>query len=905
MYPKVRVFISSTFLDMEKERDVLSLEVFPRIEGICNKRGVAFSMIDLRWGIREEDVANGHVLQLCLEEVQHCKPYFVGIIGNRYGTIIDGIDRDLIQQFPFIQDNVHKSVTELEMILGALSEENRDRCFFYYKDPILFDSATSDDHDGDIEDLKKRIDRLKIRHSPYSSLDEFNQTVEKDLVNAIESDFPPDMDITDVIQEAYLRINEFKYVERPNWEKKIAEVINLAEQSHVAIVALSTSPLGKTASFNHLINSKSDVDKIIINLEADINMRYYPSHYIFNIICDGLYDLGYNLEESEEFPEPDSLNNYESSILAMLSVLKKTLYSITFCKPLYILINDVKIFDKLDVSRAFAYSFLFDKSRLPDNLFVIITTNQKQWEEITYYEMTPDEENPLVFLQNYLGRYGKQLDQEILESCNPLLKMWELELVAEYLVHYCNFSSYKTVAQELLSKASFLDILSWIYDRFVSEMTPKCASVFTEILVRLFVYRPGLPEQSIFDSYKKETALEHTEYQIYVDLIGLEKAAIMRALRFFTNVESGTVFLSNPCVQYFVKQYFDHMLDVLSRTNSARTRKACEDFFAKFPAPTTVDINRDGVMEKNAFIDKVSKDNGSKALLYYGIFDPLCICIDKRITAYIEDLKESETAFDPEYLTEQEVSILVAIQEAAELYRVNTREDLFSKLLGCIELMLFISAKSHSLLKKLFVDYIELQVYVHKTQFSHVDYNVISFSLSYTLEAIINADRKVYSEMLIDSVIGIAIGVLEEYNILDYKLLELAKQGEGTFSTSDFVINACSNDAHNGAHKLDYLCDYGNNNDIIRMIPDLYSRYNESTNSFNKTLYADFIFRISARLIDEDAMPDDIFHGIVTNCIKDMYELRHYCFFNEISSVIDDFISRFTLRTESGTHLLV
>ena len=101
MYPKVRVFISSTFLDMQKERDVLNLEVLPRIEGICNKMGVAFSMIDLRWGIREEDVANGHVLQLCLEEVQHCKPYFIGMIGNRYGTILNSIDRDLIQQFPF------------------------------------------------------------------------------------------------------------------------------------------------------------------------------------------------------------------------------------------------------------------------------------------------------------------------------------------------------------------------------------------------------------------------------------------------------------------------------------------------------------------------------------------------------------------------------------------------------------------------------------------------------------------------------------------------------------------------------------------------------------------------------------------------------------------------------------
>lgn len=150
-YPQIRVFISSTFLDMQKEREILNLEVFPIVKGACDRLGVPFNMIDLRWGITEDDKARGNVLELCLDEIQHCKPYFIGLIGNRYGTILDDYDPDIEEKYQFIKENRDKSVTEMEMILGALSEENHERCFFYYKNPTLFVEEYNDKHDDAIE----------------------------------------------------------------------------------------------------------------------------------------------------------------------------------------------------------------------------------------------------------------------------------------------------------------------------------------------------------------------------------------------------------------------------------------------------------------------------------------------------------------------------------------------------------------------------------------------------------------------------------------------------------------------------------------------------------------------------------------------------------------------------------
>ena len=204
--PKIRVFVSSTFLDMQKERDVLNQEVFPIVKGLCDTLGVPFNVIDLRWGITEEDQAKGNVIDLCLDEIQHCKPYFIGLIGNRYGWIPDQFDPDLEEKYRFIKENQDKSVTELEMILGALTEENRDRCFFYYKDESLFDATASDHKEDKIEALKQRINALNISHSDYASFDEFKKSVLRDLTNAIEKDYPKGSNLMEIKQQAYLNL---------------------------------------------------------------------------------------------------------------------------------------------------------------------------------------------------------------------------------------------------------------------------------------------------------------------------------------------------------------------------------------------------------------------------------------------------------------------------------------------------------------------------------------------------------------------------------------------------------------------------------------------------------------------------------------------------------------------------
>ncbi len=86
MRDEFRVFISSTFRDLQAERAHLLNRIFPELRQRAREAGAEFTEIDLRWGLTTEDAEQGRVIRLCLEEVERC-PFFIGIIGDRYGWV--------------------------------------------------------------------------------------------------------------------------------------------------------------------------------------------------------------------------------------------------------------------------------------------------------------------------------------------------------------------------------------------------------------------------------------------------------------------------------------------------------------------------------------------------------------------------------------------------------------------------------------------------------------------------------------------------------------------------------------------------------------------------------------------------------------------------------------------------
>src|ERR1043165_4821592 len=85
IWKTVRVFISSTFRDMHAERDHLIKVVFPKLQQWCEQRRLHLVDIDLRWGVTEAEANNGKAIDICLKEIDGSRPFFVCILGGRYG----------------------------------------------------------------------------------------------------------------------------------------------------------------------------------------------------------------------------------------------------------------------------------------------------------------------------------------------------------------------------------------------------------------------------------------------------------------------------------------------------------------------------------------------------------------------------------------------------------------------------------------------------------------------------------------------------------------------------------------------------------------------------------------------------------------------------------------------------
>lgn len=120
----VRVFLSSTFRDFAEERDLLVRTIFPELRRRCRERQVELVDVDLRWGITEKEAQQGKVLPICLAEIDRSRPYFIGLLGERYGWVPekDLYDSSLLLDQSWLEEHRGgKSVTELEILHGVLN----------------------------------------------------------------------------------------------------------------------------------------------------------------------------------------------------------------------------------------------------------------------------------------------------------------------------------------------------------------------------------------------------------------------------------------------------------------------------------------------------------------------------------------------------------------------------------------------------------------------------------------------------------------------------------------------------------------------------------------------------------------------------------------------------------------
>lgn len=165
-----KIFVSSTFRDFNVERDAIRNLVMPRLNVIAQKYAETVSFVDLRWGVDTNTLETNEgvkkVLDVCLDEINNCKPYIIVLLGQRYGFV--PTDTNLITEATeaknFSLDNPDISVTELEIEYGALKNLGHTRFYFREIEGDIPQQEQqnyfSDENAHKLKDLKDRIEKL-------------------------------------------------------------------------------------------------------------------------------------------------------------------------------------------------------------------------------------------------------------------------------------------------------------------------------------------------------------------------------------------------------------------------------------------------------------------------------------------------------------------------------------------------------------------------------------------------------------------------------------------------------------------------------------------------------------------------------------------------------------------------
>jgi len=198
----IRVFLSSTFVDFQEERSLLVKQVFPSLRRRARSRGVEIVDVDLRWGVTAEQTERGETLPLCLAEIDRCRPYFISLLGERYGWVPPAVyyKPELLERQPWLREQMGgASVTELEILHGVLrNPEMAGHACFYLRNPAY---AQAQSEPGWVAENPLECQRLvslkeEVRRSGFPVIEglanpqAIAERIEADLWELIERTFP-------------------------------------------------------------------------------------------------------------------------------------------------------------------------------------------------------------------------------------------------------------------------------------------------------------------------------------------------------------------------------------------------------------------------------------------------------------------------------------------------------------------------------------------------------------------------------------------------------------------------------------------------------------------------------------------------------------------------------------------
>lgn len=493
----IRVFISSTFQDLQDERNYLMRHIFPELRLYASKRDVTLTELDLRWGITEDEARSGKVLEICFKEIENSVPFFIGIIGNRYGwrPKISDIDVDVFDKFEEVKGYIekHLSVTEMEMQFGVLERADKMHAYFFINDSNDIECI---DYPHELSLLKETIRNNKQGYPvyTYSSKEILGQQVKNAFIDLLNELYPQgnisSHDAEKIGQQSFKNQLCQSYVT----VESNFEVLNkwMEDPSQPIMVLTGESGIGKSSLVANWIHTHET--------NKNFNFIYY---FVGNGGNDGNYNniSKYIINEISKryfYACEDGIDNYKT-------ILEKLFYRLeTENTPLIIVIdavnqitdeNNAKLLNWLPIPRTNTKILL---TTLESDKSMSVFKN-RHYPIFELKTLNLSERKQLV--EAYLGKFAKKLSQvQITRIVND--SQCENTLVLRtFLDELINWGIYEKLDQRIdfyLGKQTRDDF----YDKLLESYESEFGKVFVRnILVGILLSKDGLSENAIINIF--------------------------------------------------------------------------------------------------------------------------------------------------------------------------------------------------------------------------------------------------------------------------------------------------------------------------------------------------------------------------------------------------------------------
>ena len=448
------IFISSTFQDMHYERDAIHTRIIPAINQEAGMWGDSVSACDLRWGINTADMEDidksKKVLNVCLGEIDRCRPYMIVLLGYRYGWIPD---KELVLKTIEEKDNFSLkeediSVTALEIEYGALSYiSDPYHTLFYFREidgPYSEEYRVEDDyHREKLNALKAKIQAVPGTHvrtyhlnlkNPEKSMREFFAMVFNDLNTLMRKEW-----------EENSTLDNYALDQKKQWdylEEKNVQFLSREEllQQCIATVANDKTDLlihGKTGSGKSTLVSR--IGNILSQKGVDIVPIYCGYSNLttsgFDIMQYIIYEIERRLGVEEHFSEMTDTEETKKEVWVSYMQQLFDAYSTSGHRDIVFLIDGI---DQLPQDRfAKDYSFIPDH-KYPNIRYVLSTVTSDQMPLEKQIEITDlNEKQRIQVINGILKGRHRELSEKVVEKIvnrsNAKLPLY-LSLIIQRLV---------------------------------------------------------------------------------------------------------------------------------------------------------------------------------------------------------------------------------------------------------------------------------------------------------------------------------------------------------------------------------------------------------------------------------------------------------------------------------------